>query len=1071
MQSKSKDKNRNENKKNETPFKPDSKNNINEKKEALPNPKISKVQLLTSSQRNTISYNSKESARFRKYIRFKKEDNNKVDNKNDKNNNNIKNKDNINENINKNITINNDNKISKFDKKRKTLPELNEIQFHKFNKIKNNFNNNEKVLNTDSNILNNNINNKNERIKENTKNIRSNYRSKRFNLSISINKERKEKNEIKDNNMTEDSFKKPNILENKIKINDNFRKSYNLTSEHNDNNKLELNDNNNKNEYSKIFSLIKKFKKRTKDINNSKNDKSNNNVTESNDNNNDNNNINSNKKEKEENIIYNTEKKDNYNDMKSTSTTNSRNNRAKNNFNFLIHQVHENSNLSNTFSKMYESYMTLTAKKRKKYEPKKTEIKKYITVDDENSEKTKNSLSNYENNSINSISYLIREYGTDKLRNFHKFKPLNNPFIKEKENKKFIKGNLRNLLEISPKSQTTNSINNDNNNDNINASGTISVTNKIVNNNTFNTTYNIYKINNTISKKEFSSKLKEKILKSSDLNDQIISNPRSNRQKYYKISINNSENNIDENNNKNNNNNFHKKIDSFIDNKTSNQYIGKIINQDKSNINVNININNIENIYLLESKNKTILNKIDNYEICYNECHDWIIYYFDNNIYDLFTNLFKNKRNRNNIINKIKIEILCYFLSYDASFSKTFSQAGILIKTIFHLLHNNFLLLVFYVMNNFGKTNDNDNDTNTEYNNYLINNLNKLIKNELKINLSLQDIHDENCIIDIIEHNFKQINNYYKMIIDNLYNDTLFSPSSSSNAINDMNNNKIYKFPQCLSLDLDKLNNNQKLKIISLFFFDAYKLLNNYNILDLKIFYDLYLNKKINKNENKNIDSIQRYKNKYKNEYYNILCNNYKRNNNSKYYLFPIKSYYQYTLMINLDTLVYYNDLTDIHNINVDKDNKVILRPGLFKFLQEMKQIYELILFSNNSFNYISKIIKHFANNEKYFEYILTNNQIIFEKDGSIKNFDSLGRDLKNIIILDKVQSIYKLNKENIIYVKPFYGDSKNDGNILNNLIDLLKKIKYDMEDIDDIRIPINNYKLEILTKITTYLL
>ena len=457
--------------------------------------------------------------------------------------------------------------------------------------------------------------------------------------------------------------------------------------------------------------------------------------------------------------------------------------------------------------------------------------------------------------------------------------------------------------------------------------------------------------------------------------------------------------------------------------------------------------------------------------MCYNECHDWIIYYFDNNIYDLFTNLFKNKRNRNNIINKIKIEILCYFLSYDASFSKTFSQAGILIKTIFHLLHNNFLLLVFYVMNNFGKTNDNDNDTNTEYNNYLINNLNKLIKNELKINLSLQDIHDENCIIDIIEHNFKQINNYYKMIIDNLYNDTLFSPSSSSNAINDMNNNKIYKFPQCLSLDLDKLNNNQKLKIISLFFFDAYKLLNNYNILDLKIFYDLYLNKKINKNENKNIDSIQRYKNKYKNEYYNILCNNYKRNNNSKYYLFPIKSYYQYTLMINLDTLVYYNDLTDIHNINVDKDNKVILRPGLFKFLQEMKQIYELILFSNNSFNYISKIIKHFANNEKYFEYILTNNQIIFEKDGSIKNFDSLGRDLKNIIILDKVQSIYKLNKENIIYVKPFYGDSKNDGNILNNLIDLLKKIKYDMEDIDDIRIPINNYKLEILTKITTYLL
>ena len=1117
--SKKKDEIKNETKKVDPPnnAQPTPKNTI-EKKDIFP--KSSKFHFITSNQRNTISYNSKDTSRFRKFIRFKREDNNKLDNKNDinKNNNTTKNKDNKKENINnnnKNITNNNntnnntnnnnENKIYKFDKKRRHPSEFNENNFNKFGKIKNNNlnKNNEKILNTDPNVLN--SNSKNEKLKENTKNIRAKYRSKRFNLSININSDKKEKKDNKDNNLVDENPKKHHILENKLKTAETLRKSSNLTYEYSAKNKLDKNDNNynsHRNEYSKLFSLIKKYKKRSIDCSlKNTNDKINNLNKENNDNNSNNKGKEKEEKEKEKEkdkekdkdkdkkkekekeekekenekekdkdkenyIYYDIEKKDNFNDMKSTSTSNSRNNRIKSSFNFLIHQAHENLNLSNTFSKMYESYITLTAKKRKNESKKKIEINRCVTTDDnENSEKTKNSLFVYDNSSLNSISYLIKEYGTEKLRNQIKYKPSNMPLVKQKVNRQFVKkGNLRNLLDISPKSQNTNSIINDNNS---NQSETINVTNKIVNNNTFNTTYNIYKINST-SKNEFSTKINENILKSSELSHQTISNPTSNRPKYYKISVNKNDTKNDEN--KKYNINTHQSIDSLM--KDSNKYKEIIIN--KEIIKININEINIENLYLLEAKNKSILNKINNYEICYNECHDWISYYFDNNLYDLFINLFKNKRNKNNIINKIKIEILCFFLCYDASFSKTFSQAGILIKTIFHLLHNNFLLLVVYIMNNFNINNDNNN--NLEFNKYLINNLNQIIKEELKINLSLQEIHNENCIIEIIEQNFKQINNYYKMIIDNLYNYSILSMISSSNDIDDINNNKIYKFPQCLSLDLEKINNNQKIRIISLFFFDAYKLLNNYNILDLKIFYDLFLNKKINKNknENKKTDSVQRFnnynKNKYRNEYYNILSHNFKNNNNSKYFLFPIKSYYEYTLMINLDTLVYYNELTDIYNINTDKNKKVILRPGVFKFLQEMKQIYELVLFSNNSFDYISKILKHFSNNEKFFEYILTNNQIIFEEDDSIKNIDLLGRDLKHIIILDKVQSKFKLNKENIIYVKPFYGDTNNDGDILNNLIEILKKIKYEMEDTDDIRISLNNYKFEILTKVTTYL-
>jgi hypothetical protein len=423
--------------------------------------------------------------------------------------------------------------------------------------------------------------------------------------------------------------------------------------------------------------------------------------------------------------------------------------------------------------------------------------------------------------------------------------------------------------------------------------------------------------------------------------------------------------------------------------------------------------------------------------------------------------------------NKIKIELLCYFLCYDASFSKTFSQAGILLKTIFQLLYNNFLLIITYIINNFTTINDN----NDFFANTLITDLNKIVNKELRLNLSIQEIHNENCITEIIEQNFKQISNYYKMIIDNLYN-YLNDPSSSNNTSNnedDMNNNKIYKFPQCLSLDLDKLNDNHKLKIISMFFFDAYKLLDNYNILDLNIFYDLFLKKNFNKedifNKNKNNQKlINMNKNKYINEYYKNLRNNCKLNNNSKFILSRIKPYYKCSLMINLDILVYDNQFSNLRNDNANNNNKIILRPGLFQFLQEMKQIYELILFSDNSFEYLINVIDTFEKKEKLFEYILSNEQISFDKNGSIKNVESIGRNLKNIIILDKDQTFFKLNNDNIIYVKPFYGAVNNDGNILNNLTDILKQIKYDMEDSDDVRLPLSNHKMEIFTKISTNL-
>ena len=91
---------------------------------------------------------------------------------------------------------------------------------------------------------------------------------------------------------------------------------------------------------------------------------------------------------------------------------------------------------------------------------------------------------------------------------------------------------------------------------------------------------------------------------------------------------------------------------------------------------------------------------------------------------------------------------------------KVLHKQGILLKTIFNLLHNNYLTLSYFIIKEEEKSTEN-NLLNKEY----IIKLKNIIKNNIKLDLSM----DENNILNIIGNNLKQVNNYYKMIIDNLY--------------------------------------------------------------------------------------------------------------------------------------------------------------------------------------------------------------------------------------------------------------------------------------------------------------
>ena len=445
--------------------------------------------------------------------------------------------------------------------------------------------------------------------------------------------------------------------------------------------------------------------------------------------------------------------------------------------------------------------------------------------------------------------------------------------------------------------------------------------------------------------------------------------------------------------------------------------------------------------YYLEEKMKLVINKIRNYEKCSKECFDYLNYFFEKNFDKEFLKPIKKEENINKINSYIKLEILCFFLCYNISFGDNFKITEILLKSIFDILFNNFLLYLCFIIS----ANENKNDN-------IIVVLKKVVKDNLSaINLNNNFFFDENKYINKIENNSKSIIDYYNIIINNIYNknnsnlDELKFPESINKIIN--NNDKE-----------NLINKEQKEKIITLFFIKAFKSFNELNIEFLKKFFYSILC--LNSEE-------QKFMNNNNNPINTIHTESNIDNNKNKYFLPEIKGDKKYSLILDLeDTLIHsqrdFNLRKKINICNISK-KLIIFRPYLFEFLEEMHSIFELILFSSNTQEYVNPILNLIQKNKKYFEHVLYRHHITLDEEGNnVKNLKLLGRDLKNIIIIDDISRYFKLQKDNGINIKPFYGNSKKDGNTLKKLADVLKKIIKDVEESNDIRISLDKFKNEL---------
>ena len=173
----------------------------------------------------------------------------------------------------------------------------------------------------------------------------------------------------------------------------------------------------------------------------------------------------------------------------------------------------------------------------------------------------------------------------------------------------------------------------------------------------------------------------------------------------------------------------------------------------------------------------------------------------------------------------------------------------------------------------------------------------------------------------------------------------------------------------------------------------------------------------------------------------------YLQNNNTK----------KFTLVLDLDETLLHFKIEENNEEGIIK-----LRPGIFKFLEEVSKYYELVLFSEASEDYVDLIMNSFEDNIKYFNYKLYRQHTVIMNQDFLKDLTRLGRPLNTVIIVDNMPQNFRLQKINGIAIKSFWGDDNND-KVLFDLASILVKIA---KEYDDVRNGLVRYHQEIATKI-----
>ena len=147
-----------------------------------------------------------------------------------------------------------------------------------------------------------------------------------------------------------------------------------------------------------------------------------------------------------------------------------------------------------------------------------------------------------------------------------------------------------------------------------------------------------------------------------------------------------------------------------------------------------------------------------------------------------------------------------------------------------------------------------------------------------------------------------------------------------------------------------------------------------------------------------------------------------------------------YTLVLDLDeTLIHCLDQQEI---------MPLIRPGTEKFLEEMSNYYEIVIFTASVKDYADTILDQLDPEHKFISYRLYREHTTVLKRTYLKDISKLGRDLSKVIIIDNASDNFRLQTDNGIFINTWIDDQTDT--ILFDLIPILKDIV--IKKIPDVR-------------------
>ena len=171
-------------------------------------------------------------------------------------------------------------------------------------------------------------------------------------------------------------------------------------------------------------------------------------------------------------------------------------------------------------------------------------------------------------------------------------------------------------------------------------------------------------------------------------------------------------------------------------------------------------------------------------------------------------------------------------------------------------------------------------------------------------------------------------------------------------------------------------------------------------------------------------------------------------------------NYKPYSLILDLDeTLVHFK-------VNPENESEGVLkvRPGVMEFLDAVDKYYELIIFTCATQDYANLLIDAIEENKIYFVHRLYRQHTVIIDNDFVKDLTRIGRPLDKIAIVDNMPQNFRLQKENGINIKAFWGEDIYD-NALINLSPILITIA---KEGGDIRKGLAKYRDEIVEKVTS---